>query len=112
SIMAVVPLLAAGFGFYVLSNTLKKQNTLLFAISALIVGGTVTAVLALFSFFKVYPLFFSFTHTQSFTPFGSLLEQVFYFGFLLPVSVALALPIFKGKTNNRTVLFSVTSLLL
>ncbi len=112
SLIATAPVLLAGVGVFLLTNTVKKENTIVFILSALLIGGAATATLALFSYLKVYPILFPFTHVQSFTPLGSLVEQAFYFFFLLPISLALAMPITKGITNNKTVTASVVSVLL
>lgn len=112
SLIATIPVVLAGFAVFILPQVLRKENSVVFVLSALLIGACATAVWALFSYFKVYPLFFSFTHSQSFTPLGSLLEQAFYFVFLLPVSLSLALPLLKGKTNNQTVSFAVASVIL
>ena len=112
SLIAAVPVLLAGLSVFILPNVLRRENSVVFMIGALIVGACAAALLAIFSFFKVYPLFFPFTHNPAFTPLGSLLEQAFYFAFLLPVAFSLAMPLLKGKTNNKTVSFGVGSIIL
>lgn len=112
SLIAVVPVLLSGIGYFVFTNTIKKENTIVFMLASLLVGGGITAILAIFSFFKVYPLFFSYTHIPYFTTLGSQLEQAFYFAFLLPVGIVIALPMLRGKTNNATVTFGSMSILI
>lgn len=112
SLITTIPVLLAGLGYFILVNVLKKDNAIVFAVATLLVGGAAVSLLAVFSYLKVYPLLFPFTHTPTFTPLGSLLEQAFYLLFLLPVGVLLALPLFKGKTNNLTVTFSVLTILI
>lgn len=112
SLITTIPVVLAGCGYFVLVNSLKKENAIVYVLSALLIGAAATAVLALFSYFKVYPILFSFTHIPSFTPIGSLAEQAFYFVFLLPVAVVFALPLLSGKTNNKTVSFAAISVLI
>lgn len=112
SLLATIPLIVAALSFFILGNALKKPNTIIYILSALLIGGSLTALLAVFSYLKVYPILFAFTHAQSFTPLGSLLEQAFYFAFLLPIAISFALPLVKGSTNNKTVTGAATSVLL
>ena len=112
SLIAVVPVIIAGFGFFIFINTIKKEQTIVFMTASLLVGGAAAAIIAIFSFFKVYPLFFSYTHVQSFSTLGGLLDQSFYFIALLPVAIMLTWPLFKGKTTNTTVSFGALSAIL
>lgn len=112
SLIAVAPVILAGLGYFLFVHVVKKENTAIFMLTSLSVGAGAAALLAIFSYFKVYPLFFAFTHVPAFTLLGSLIEQAFYFALLLPVTLVLASPLLKGKTNNKTVTFGSLSIVL
>ncbi len=119
SLLSSLPVVAAGLSFFVLSNTLKKDNAIVFCSTMLLVGAAAVGLLAIFSYLRVYPILFSFTHIQSFSPIGSLLEQAFYFVFLLPVAGKFFLKFLhplggrdEGKQTSWTVTFAVLSLLI
>ncbi len=103
SLIAFVPLLLAILGYYVVVNILRRENAVSFAIYALVASASAIAALAVFSFLKVYPLPFAYTHTPSFTPLGSLLEQAVFLVALFPLCVQLGLPLFKGDTSSKTI---------
>src|SRR5260221_13091548 len=103
SLIAFVPLLLAILGYYVVVNILRRENAVSFAIYALVASASAIAALAVFSFLKVYPLPFAYTHTPSFTPLGSLLEQAVFLVALFPLCIQRGLPVFKGDTSSKTI---------
>jgi len=86
ALVAVAPLLFVGILYFVIVNNVKNQKQLLFLLVALTAGAVLSALLATFSFFQIYPLPFSYTHVNYFTPFGSLLDQALYFALVLPIA--------------------------
>ncbi len=64
--------------FFLLINTAKTKKQSLFLISALIKGAVLLSLFFLLNFNKIYILPFDFTHSQLFTPLGSLLDQAIY----------------------------------
>ncbi|HSW97645.1 MAG TPA: tetratricopeptide repeat protein [Candidatus Saccharimonadales bacterium] len=112
SILAFLPFLLLIFSFIILVNIIRTESSILFLVSSLVIGGAAVGVLAIFSFLKLYILPMSFTHVQSFTPFGSLVEQGYYLLFLLPISLYFAYPLLKGNTTGKSITFSITSVFL
>ncbi len=86
ALIAFTPLLFVGFLYFVIVNTVKNQKQLLFLLSTLTTGATISALLSIFSFFKIYLLPFSYTHATFFTTFGSLLDQGIYYALILPIA--------------------------
>lgn len=86
ALTAWTPLLFVGFLYFVIVNTVKNQKQLLFLLSTLTLGAVLSSLLCIFSFFKVYPLPFSYTHATFFTTFGSLLDQALYYAMVLPIA--------------------------
>lgn len=112
SLIATLPVVVAGLGYFIFVNSVNKYNIIRYLLASLLIGGAIISLVAVFSFFKVYPLFFSFTHIQSFSTIGSLVEQAYYLGILLPIAVFLAWPILRGKSNNETVTFASLAVIL
>ncbi len=86
ALIAVTPLLFVGFLYFVIVNTVKTQKQLLFLLATLTGGAVLASLLTIFSFFKVYPLPFTYTHATFFTTFGSLLDQALYYALILPIA--------------------------
>lgn len=78
SLIIFVPYLFAILCFFLIVNTAKDKNSLLFLMFSLIIGSVLLSISAILSFFKIYILPFPGTHAQTFTPLGSLLEQEIY----------------------------------
>lgn len=112
SILAFLPFLLIIFSFVVLVNIIRTEASILFLVSSLVIGGAAIGLLATFSFLKLYILPMAYTHAQSFTPFGSLVEQAYYLLFLLPIAVYFAYPILKGQTTGKSITFSISTVLL
>jgi tetratricopeptide (TPR) repeat protein len=86
ALIAVAPLFFIGLLYFVIINTVKSQKQLLFLLSALTIGAVLSSILAILSFFKIYPLPFTYTHATFFTTFGSLLDQALYLALILPIA--------------------------
>lgn len=112
SILAFLPFLLLIFSFIILVNIIRTEASILFLVSSLVIGGGAVGLLSVFSFLKLYILPISYTHVQSFTPFGSLFEQGYYFLFLIPIALYFAYPIFKGSTSGKSITFSISAVLL
>lgn len=130
ALIAFVPLLFTGFLYFAFINIVKGQKQLLFVLSALILGAVISAVLSIFSFFQIYLLPFAYTHVQSFSTFGSLLDQAIYLALILPMTAYFAYFFLnnmkakrghnafsaetagKDSTAGRTIFFSVSFLIV
>ncbi len=98
--VSFVPLLFAILIYFILVNVARSQNAILFLVSALILGAGVESLLALISFFKLYPLPMVYTHYQGFSTLGSLLDQGMYFAFTLPLAGYIAWPILGMSASD------------
>src|SRR5258708_98998 len=105
SLISFVPFLLLILSFIILINTIRNEAAILFLASTLLIGGAAIGLLSLLSFLKIYILPFGFTHAQFFTPMGSLVEQGYYFLFLLPLSLYFAYPVLKGNTTGKSITF-------
>lgn len=116
SLIAFIPLLFAIIGFFIITNLIKEKSTIIFTISLLITGAVITSIVGILSFFKIYILPFQFTHVQSFTTLGSILDQVIYLAILLPIAIYFALPILKvkdiNKISEKEIGFSIASIVI
>jgi tetratricopeptide (TPR) repeat protein len=90
-----VPLFFAGLLYFVMVNTLKSERAVLVMIASLVAGAVLTSVLAVLHYFKIFPIPAAYTHTQLFSPFGTLLDQAIYLGLMLPVAGYLAWPLIE-----------------
>jgi tetratricopeptide (TPR) repeat protein len=86
ALIAFVPFLYVGFIYLVVVNTAKTQKQLLFLLASLTAGAVLASLLTIFSFFNIFPLPFSYTHSSFFTAFGSLLDQALYYAIVLPIA--------------------------
>lgn len=112
SIISFIPILLLGLGYFVITNTLRKEQIAFFFVSALLTSAAITALLSIFTFLKTYIFPFAFTHVQWFTPFGSLLDQAIYFAALLPIALYFSYPLLKGKNDTRVLSFALVTVIL
>lgn len=101
ALVAFVPLLFAILIYFVIVNLIKTEQSILFLLSALIIGAFVLSVFSALTYFKVYALPFQFTHTPNFTPFGSLFEQAIYLGSVLAITAFFVLRLINNKTGRK-----------
>jgi len=98
SLYNFVPFLFSVIMFFAITYNTRNQKSLNVLVGSLLLGGALSSIFALLSFLKVYPFPIDFTKTQTFTPLGSILDQVLYLGLLLPLGLTFALPnLRKGR---------------
>lgn len=102
ALIAFVPLFFAVILYFVLVNTIRNIKSLYFILSSLAIGAVLLAIANLLSFFKIYLLPFAFTKSQLFTPTGFLLDQLLYFGILVPSLLFFAWPLLKKYTGEKS----------
>lgn len=96
-----VPYFFAILSFFLIVNIVKDKNSLLFLMSSIIIGSVLLSLSAVLSFFKIYILPFPATHTQTFTPLGSLVEQEIYLVVIFSMSFYYLLRLLKSKAKTR-----------
>lgn len=114
SLTAFVPLLFGVFSYFAIVNVAKDKSSLMFIISSFATGSLAVSALSVLAFFKIYPLPYSFTHIESFTSFGSLLDQSIYLGIALLVCGYFAMPIIDKPAGikSKNIAFGIVSLCL
>lgn len=93
ALIAFAPLLYAVLSYFLITNSIRSEKGILFVTAALIIGGALSSVNAILSFFKIYILPFPYVQNQAFTPLGSLLDQALYLAMILPLAGYIASPI-------------------
>lgn len=101
ALMAFVPYFLAVLGFFLIVNIVKDKNSLLFLMFSIIIGAVLVSLSAILSFFKIYILPFPGTHSQTFTPLGSLLEQEIYLILIFAISFYYLFRLLKSKTKQE-----------
>ena len=101
SIISFIPLLFVVFTYFLIVNTAKTKAGVLFLLSALILGALISSVTVVLHFLKIYFLPLALTHTQTFTPLGSVLDQGLYLALVLPLAAYLAFPFVLAYTKGR-----------
>lgn len=114
SLTVFVPLLLGVLSYFAIVNVAKEKSSLMFIISSFATGSLAVSVLSTLAFFKIYPLPYSFTHIESFTSFGSLLDQSIYLAIALLVCGYFAMPIIDKPSGikAKNIAFGIVSLCL
>lgn len=101
ALTAFIPYFLAILSFFLITNIVKDKNSLLFFMSSLIIGSVLLSISAVLSFFKIYILPFQGTHSQTFTPLGSLLEQEIYLVLIFMISFYYLYRFLKSKAKKE-----------
>ncbi len=110
SLISFVPFLFAILLFFVIVNSIKREQDLLFLTGSLMLGAAVVSLITFLSYFKIYLFPFPFAKVQTFTPFGSLFDQAMYLVVVLSLGLYTAWPALRARVVNRgRVLFVVGS---
>ncbi len=112
SIITFIPVLFLAISYFVITNTVRTEQIAFYFVSAILLSGCIIALLAIFTFLKAYIIPFGFTHVQSFSPLGSLLDQAIYLAALIPITLYFSYPMLKGKNDGRVLSFGIISLIL
>ncbi len=97
SFISFVPLLFSLLLFFVITNSVKKASDFLFLGGSMLFGAAAVSALTLLSYLKIYILPFEFAKNQTFTPFGSLLDQALFLAVVLAFTLPLLLPSLKKR---------------
>ena len=83
--------------YFTTVNSAKDKGSILLLAASLILGATVSSLISILSFFKIYVFPYTSARIETFTPIGSLLDQLIYLSPLL----GLALYIIWQLSNFR-----------
>ncbi len=116
ALTAFVPLLLAAILYFIIVSFITSDSSLFFMLCAVMAGASILSLQAVLAFFKIYILPLAFTHSQTFTPMGSSLDQGLYLLFTLPIALFLARDILKVKTIKdlkvNSLVFSIASVII
>lgn len=97
SLISFVPFLFALLLFFVIINSAKRNQDVLFLSASLVGGGILVSFVTILSYLKIYIIPFEFAKNQTFTPFGSLFDQSIYLILILSLCLYLSLPAIKKR---------------
>jgi tetratricopeptide (TPR) repeat protein len=100
SLIAFVPYLFSILGYFLIVNTAKNNNSLLLLMSSLIIGAVILSISSILSIFQIHLLPNALTHTQTFTPLGSLLDQFIYLITVFPIAFYFILRTIKSRKHQ------------
>lgn len=101
ALIAFVPILFSILAFFIIINMIRSKQALFMAISGLVTGGVIVSLISVLAYFKIYVIPWADTHTQTFTPFGSMLDQAMFLALVLPLAGYIAYPLLAGHTRRN-----------
>lgn len=110
--ISFVPFLFTILLFFVITNSAKRAQDLVFLSASLIAGSVLVSAITILSYLKIYILPFSFAKIQTFTTFGSLFDQSIYLLLALSFALYLAWPALKKRSTDKGRLLFVGGSLL
>jgi tetratricopeptide (TPR) repeat protein len=96
-----VPLLLSVLLFYTVVNVVKKGHSVTLMAGAMVVGAAISGIISLLSFAGLYIFPYPATQIQSFTTFGSLLDQAIYTAIVLPLAGYFIWPYINRIVNKK-----------
>lgn len=103
ALTAYMPFLFVILLYFLITNTIKHENSLLLIISALVLGTSLSALLSILSYFKIYVLPFPYTQVTYFNTFGSLLDQAIYYALILPITAYFIVSLVKMLSSKKKI---------
>lgn len=102
ALISFAPLFFVILFYFVLSNSIRGEKPTIYAVSCLLLGTTAASVIHILSYFKIYLLPFSYTHVQSFSVFGSVLDQSIFLAIVLPLAGYISWPVLGPILNAKS----------
>ncbi|MBU4098497.1 hypothetical protein KJ980_02490, partial [Patescibacteria group bacterium] len=106
ALTAYMPFLFTTLLFFLITNTVKRENSLLIIISSLVLGACLSALLSVLSYFKIYILPFQYTQATYFNTFGSLLDQAIYYALIIPITVYFIISLVKKLKSGKKIVMN------
>lgn len=100
SIYNFIPMLFAVFSFFAITYNVKALKQLYALLTSLLLGGAIVSLFAVTNFLKIYLIPLDFTHSQTFSTLGSVLDQTIYLGALLILGASFLYPYVKRGIKN------------
>lgn len=105
ALITFVTFLFSALSYFLITNNAKDKSSVNFLNASLALGGLITAIISSLSFFKIYVLPFSFTHSQLFNTFGSSVDQPIYLIVILATTSALSWSLIRKIKSGKTPAF-------
>lgn len=105
SLVNFFPVLYGVLLYFITINVLRRENAVLFALATMVIGGCLASIISILSFLQIYLLPYSYTHTQLFTPLGSLLDQAIYLALIVPLAAYGAFPLVSSYVGEKKNIF-------
>lgn len=115
AVTAFVPLLFSVFSFFLLVNFTRTASQFNFVLSSFLIGGALSSVWSILSYFKIYLLQIPMIQSQTFTPLGTQFDQAIYLVLVLFVGWYMSKPVvhhIKEKNLVQKILFPLLSLVV
>ncbi len=113
AVISFMPFLFAILLFFIITNSAKRPQDVLFLTTSLIGGGILVSFVTVLSYLKIYIIPFEFAKAQTFTPFGSLFDQSLYLLLVLSFCLYMAWPALKRRAIDKgRLIFVIGSVLL
>lgn len=96
-----VPMFFVILLYFVIQNLAQNEKSILFLVSSLVLGTAASTILSVLAFFKIYLLPFDYTHVQTFSTLGSLLDQAIFIALILPLAGYIAWPMISPFFNKK-----------
>ncbi|MEK9207129.1 MAG: tetratricopeptide repeat protein, partial [Patescibacteria group bacterium] len=101
SFISFVPFLFAALLYFLITNSVKRAQDVMFLQGSLILGAIIVGAVTFLSYLKIYVLPFPFAKAQTFTPLGSLFDQLLYLALVLSLCLYMAWPALKRRVVEK-----------
>lgn len=101
SLISVAPFIFAIIFYFIIVNFVKSKVSLFYLILSLVISATILSIFVILSTLKIYPFPFEFTKSQTFSPFGPIIDQTIFLICILSISVFICLPFVKNSIKNK-----------
>ncbi|MEM4736489.1 MAG: tetratricopeptide repeat protein, partial [Nitrososphaeria archaeon] len=101
ALISFVPMFFVILLYFVIQNLVQNEKSILFIVSSLVLGTAASTILSVLAFFKIYLLPFDYTHVQTFSTLGSLLDQAIFTALILPLAGYIAWPMISPLFNKK-----------
>lgn len=112
SLVSFAPILFAGLLYFLITNIAKDKTSVFILIGGFLLGAAVLSLDAILAVAKIYIYPFDFSHSQTFTFLGSLIDQAVYLAVALTLALYLVYSSLKGRNVKLSVFGSRSNLLL
>lgn len=106
SLSNFIPFLFVALSYFVITHYARNERFIMALVISLLSGAALLALVTILSYAKVYVFPYDFTKVQNFTPAGSLMDEMFYLLFVLPLGAYFLSPFIFAKGHRANLLRS------